>query len=75
MPALCADFWAGNALCHHMLTNNLYSYCALSLDFLTDYFKTGYKSFLKIIYQNNFVKKVKEKTNIHRENIQNVRHY
>lgn len=40
MPALCTDFQSGNALCLHMLTNNLYSCCTLSLNFLTDYIKT-----------------------------------
>ena len=41
MPALCVDLQVGHALCPHMLTNNLYSYCLLSLWFLTDYIKTG----------------------------------
>lgn len=45
-----------HALSHHMLTNNLYSYWALSPHFWTNYFKAGWKSFLRISYQNDLAK-------------------
>ena len=45
-----------HAFSHHMLTNNLYSYWALSPHFGTNYFKADWKSFLRISYQSDLAK-------------------
>jgi len=48
--------WSSQALRHHMLTNNLYSYWALFLGLWHRLFETGYTSFRGVIDLNSSAK-------------------
>lgn len=56
MPALCATRGSATPSVTICWQINLYSYCALSLNVLTGYFKVGWKSFLEVIYPSGSAK-------------------